>query len=127
MRFTNRSKKLLQNTIFQIPSDILSRIGLDLAVLTPVTGTVQYDIHDGMIYLTKFKDIYSDGKLSKFYLPSSSTPSVVDFNGNLNVQVKMKQYNLLFKLAELVTVNIQGNLVKPAYSLQKQPGEVAGN
>ncbi len=127
MRFTNRSKKLLQNTIFQIPSDILSRIGLDLAVLTPVTGTVQYDIHDGMIYLTKFKDIYSDGKLSKFYLPSSSTPSVVDFNGNLNVQVKMKQYNLLFKLAELVTVNIQGNLVKPTYSLQKQPGEVAGN
>lgn len=122
--FSNRSKKLLQNTIFQIPSDIISRIGLDPAVLTPVTGTVQYEIHDGRIYLTKFKDIYSDAKLSKFNL-ASSQPSTVDFDGGLNVQVKMKQYNLIFKLAELFTFNIQGNLKKPVYSVQKQNSEVS--
>lgn len=124
--FSNRSKKLLQNTIFQIPSDIISRIGLDPAVMTPVTGTVQYEIHDGRIYLTKFKDIYSDAKLSKFYL-ASTNPSTVDFDGGLNVQVKMKQYNLIFKLAELFTFNIQGNLKKPVYSIQKQQSETAVN
>ncbi|ADI37646.1 hypothetical protein [Waddlia chondrophila] len=117
--FTNRSKKFLQDTIFQIPSDILSRIGLDSAVLTPVSGTIEYEIHDGRIYLTRFKEMYSDAKLSKFYLASSPS-STVDFDGGLNVQVRMKQYNLIFKLAELFTFNIQGDLKNPVYSIQKQ-------
>lgn len=122
-KFINRSKKRLQNTIFQIPSDILSRIGLDLSVLTPITGTVEYKLQNGNVYLTKFKDVYSESKLSKFNL-SNSSPSTVDFEGNLNVNVKMNQNNLLFKLAELFTVNIGGSLQKPTYSLQKQNREV---
>lgn len=125
--FINRSKKLFQNTIFQIPSDLLSRIGLDLSVLTPVIGTIQYQIRDGKIYLTKFKDIYSEGKLSKFYLSGTGYPSYLEFDGKLHVQVKMRQHNLLFKLAELFTVNIQGELGKPVYSLHQLRGkEIAG-
>lgn len=122
MHFSNRAKKLLQNTIFQIPSDIISRIGLDPSVLTPVTGTIDYSVRDGNIYLTKFKDIYSEGKLSKFILASGS-PSYIDFDGDLNIQIRMKQYNLLFKLTEPFTVNIRGNLEKPTYSLTKQRRE----
>lgn len=118
--FSNRSRKLLQNTIFQIPVEILSRIGLDLAVLTPITGNVEFTIDDGKIILDHFKDIYSEGKLSKFYLPNNNYISYVDFDGNLHMQVKMKQYNLVFKLAELFTVSIQGSLNKPTYSLQRQ-------
>jgi hypothetical protein len=120
LHFSNRSKKLFHNTIFHIPAEILSRIGLDLSVLTPTGGTINYSIANGKIYFTKFKDIYSEGKLSKFYLPNGATNSYMDFDGNLNVQVKMKQYNLLFKLAELFTVTIQGNVQKPTYTLQKQ-------
>lgn len=120
LHFSNRSKKLLQNTIFHIPGEILSRIGLDLSVLTPVTGSINYSIANGRFYFTKFKDIYSEGKLSKFYLPSGTSKSYMDFDGNLNVQVKMKQYNLLFKLAELFTVTVQGSIQKPTYTLQKQ-------
>ncbi len=122
LRFLNKSRSRLQNTIFQIPSEILSRIGLDLSVLTPVTGSVDYTIQNGKIYLTKFKDIYSDRKLSKFYL-SNAAPSSMDFEGNLNVQVRMKQNNLLFKLTELFTVNIGGDLSKPTYSFQKHNRE----
>ncbi|NGX42840.1 MAG: hypothetical protein K940chlam7_01128 [Chlamydiae bacterium] len=118
LRFKNHSKKLLQNTIFQVPADILSRIGLDPSVLTPVTGAMYYSVHNGKIHLNKFKDIYSEGKLSKFNLYDAKS-SYMDFDGNLNVQIRMKQYNLLFKLAELFTVNIQGNLQKQTYSLQK--------
>ena len=120
LHFSNRSKKLFQNTIFHIPAEILSRIGLDLSVLTPIGGTINYSIANGKIYFSKFKDIYSEGKLSKFYLPSGTSSSYMDFEGNLNVQVKMKQYNLLFKLAELFTVSVQGNIQKPSYTLQKQ-------
>lgn len=117
--FVNPVKKHLQNTIFAIPAEILTRIGLDSSVLTPVTGSIQYEISDGRIHLTKFKDIYSHSKLSRFYLPNTHNSSI-DFDGNLNIQVRMKQYTLLFKLAELFTVTIKGNLKKPTYTLQRQ-------
>ncbi|MGK5594481.1 MAG: hypothetical protein ACSNEK_03880 [Parachlamydiaceae bacterium] len=120
LNFSNPVKKHLQNTIFAFPAEILTRIGLDLSVLTPVVGTIYYDIHDGKVYLTKFKDVYSHSRLSRFYLPNSRTPSYMDFEGNLNIQVKMKQHTLLFKLAELFTVTIQGNLQNPTYTLLRQ-------
>jgi hypothetical protein len=120
LAFVNPPRKNLQPTIFTIPAELLTRIGLDLAVLTPVRGAMYYRIENGRVLFTKFKDIYSKGRLSKFYLPNNGYLSGVDFNGNLDLQVRMKQYNLVFKLAELLTVNVKGSLSKPVYSLNKQ-------
>lgn len=120
LNFINPQKGSLQNTIFAIPAEILSRIGLNTGIMTPVKGSILFDIKEGQFQLTKFKDIYSDRKLSKFYLRKSQDPSFMDFDGNLFVQVKMKQYNLLFKLAELFTVTVKGNIKNPIYTLQKQ-------
>lgn len=119
--FSNHSKRVLHHPLFVIPTEILNRIGLDLAVLNPVMGIIHFNINNSKVFLTKFKDVYSEGKLSKFYLPSNGSSSYIDFDGNLNVQVRMKQYNLLFKIAELFTVNVSGTLQRPVYSLQKQP------
>lgn len=120
LTFSNPPKKNLQHTIFAIPADILTRIGLDPEVLTPVKGLIEYDIRDAKVVLTRFKDVYSKKKVSKFYLPNNNFQSYVDFDGNVNMQVRMKQYNLIFKLAELFTVTIQGTLQKPVYNLQRQ-------
>lgn len=129
LQFLNPPKKNLQNTIFAIPGEILTMLGLDLTVLNPVSGTIFYEIKDGKAYLTKFKDVYSEGKLSKFNLSHSSYPSFVAFDGELQMQIKMKQYNLFFKLAELFTVNVRGTIFKPSYSLHKQAStkDVADN
>ncbi len=118
--FDNPQKKNLQNTLFAIPGEILTRIGLNLSVLTPVSGTIFYDIQSGKIYLTKFKDVYSDRKISKFYLSNNGAPSTIDFDGNLDVQVRFKQSTLLLKLVELFMINVQGTITKPTYSLQRQ-------
>lgn len=118
LQFVNPPKKNLQNTILAIPAEILTRLGLDLTVLNPVSGIISYEIGQSKVFLTKFKDIYSEGKLSKFYLGSSDKNSYVDFDGKLHVSIRMKQYNLFFKLAELFTFNIGGTLQKPTYSLQ---------
>lgn len=120
LTFANPKRKTLPNTIFSVPSDAISRIGLDMTLLTPVSGSIYYKIQEGKIVFTRFKDVYSSGKLSKFNLPNTSYQSHVDFEGNLHVQVRLKQYNLLFKLAELFTVSIQGTLQQPTYTLQKQ-------
>lgn len=119
LQFANPPKKNLQNTILAIPAEILTLIGLDLTVLNPVSGTILFDVKEGKFVLTKFKDVYSEGRLSKFHLTHPKI-STVDFEGNLDVQIRMKQYNLFFKLAELLTFNVNGTLLKPTYSLNKQ-------
>jgi hypothetical protein len=118
--FVNPQRKNLKNTIFAIPVEILTRIGLNLSVLTPVSGTIDFTIRNSKIYLTKFKDVYSENKISRFYLPPQGIFSTIDFDGNMDVQVRFKQSTLLLKLVELFTVNINGTLKNPIYSLQHQ-------
>lgn len=120
LHFINPPKENIKNFLFTIPKEILTRIGLNLYVLTPVTGTVHFNVDKGAFVLTKLKDVYSEGKISKFYLPSSGVPSTVDFDGNIHAQVRFKQSTLLLKLAEFFTINVQGTLKKPSYSLQRQ-------
>lgn len=117
--FVNPPQKNTNHPIFAIPGEVLTHLGLDLAVLNPVVGTIIYEVKDSKIFLTKLKDAYSQGKMSKFYLPDSHK-SFIDFEGNLNMQIKMKQYSLFFKLAELFTVTVQGTWQKPTYTLQKK-------
>lgn len=120
LHFINPPKDNIKNFLFTIPKEILTRIGLNLSVLTPVTGAVHFNLEKGAFVLTKLKDVYSEGKISKFYLPSSGVPSTVDFDGNINAQVRFKQSTLLLKLAEFFTITVQGTLKKPSYSLQRQ-------
>ncbi len=119
LSFSNPPKMGLKHTIFAIPAEILTRIGLDLDVLTPVCGNIDFFIEDEKVVLKRFKDMYSKKKVSKFALRNGAGPSYLDFDGNLNLAVKMKQYNLIFKLAELFTVSVQGTIWKPTYSLRK--------
>ncbi len=119
--FVNPRKKNILSPLFTIPAEILSRLGLDLSVLNPVTGTVLYQLQGGKIVFTKLKDVYSEGKLSKFYLPDNDYESYIDFQGNLHLQIRLKQYNVLFKFAELFTITLLGTIEKPYYTLKKQP------
>ena len=119
LHFANPVRKNLFHPLFAIPGEILLRLGLDPNVLNPVTGTVHFNLQGDKFYLTRMKDVYSEGRGSKFYLAGGSVPSWIDFDGNLSVQIRMKQYNLIFKLAELFTVSVEGNIRKPRYSLNK--------
>lgn len=120
MHFINPSRKNLTHPLFAIPAEIILRLGLDPQVLNPVTGTILFTLKGDKIYFDRFKDVYSEGRGSKFYLADGTNPSWMDYDGNLSIQIRMKQYNLMFKIAELFTVSVQGNLKKPTYTLQKQ-------
>ncbi|WP_068469018.1 hypothetical protein [Candidatus Protochlamydia phocaeensis] len=119
LHFQNASRKNIYHPLLAIPAEIILRLGLDPHVLNPVTGTIYFNLQGDRFYLTKFKDVYSEGRGSKFYLADSHTPSWMDMDGNLSIQIRMKQYNLFFKLAELFTVSVQGHLKNPKYALQK--------
>ncbi|MFT5319142.1 MAG: hypothetical protein ACI8RA_002415, partial [Chlamydiales bacterium] len=121
--FHNPAKKNLFNILFAIPNDLIARIGLDLNLLTPTMGNISYELRGGKVYLTKFSDVYSDGRRSKFFLSKNGAESFVDLDGNLDVKINMKQFNIIFKIAELFTISIKGTLDKPLYTLHKQSSD----
>lgn len=118
--FNNLQQRNSRNPLFAIPAELIDRIGIDPTILTPASGTIYFTIGEGKFFPTKFKDVYSDGRLSQFNLTSNSLPSYMDFNGNLNLNIRIKQYNLLLKLTDLFTFNITGTLDKPHYSIDKK-------
>ncbi len=114
--FSNYPKKGFIANILLIPADLISRIGLDFALLVPVRGQIWYKIDKAKIDLVRTEEVYSDGKRSRFFL-AKDVPSYIDFEGKLNINLKMKQYNLLMKFVELLTMNVSGTINKPSYHL----------
>lgn len=119
LHFNNNLKKSSFQQLFAVPNEMINRLGLDTRVLNPTSGTIFYKIEGNKLYFTKFKDVYSEGKMSKFSLSKSADPSYIDLDGNLNLKLKIKQYNLLFKLTEFLTFSIQGTLQNPRYTIEK--------
>jgi hypothetical protein len=126
LKFTNLNRKTFFSNILFLPAELTGRLGLDLSLLVPAQGQVRYEIGGGRINLIKFKKMYSEGKRSRFYLAEGHQP-FIDFKGNLNLKVKMKQYNLLMKFAELFVVTVKGNIFKPTYSFTNQSGDSLDN
>lgn len=102
--------------ILDIPFEILGRLGLDMGLLVPVRGDLEFVLIDGRVYLTHLKGSYSEGKRSQFFL-SPVEHSYLDFEGNLNINIKMKQYVLL-KVTEPFTLYIGGTFEHPKYGLR---------
>lgn len=114
LHFTNTYKT--EYNFFSIPMEIISRLGLDISMLVPVQGTLEYAMKQGTIQLLQLKKCYSKGKRSQFHLVSGDT-SYIDWNGKLHVNLRVKQYALL-KIAELFILSIYGNLESPHISLR---------
>lgn len=117
--FTNYAKKTLFSNLLQLPAEISARLGLDLTNLIPVRGQLIYTVDRGRILITELRDVYSEGKRARFYL-AEEQPAEIDFSGNLDVKIRMKQYTLLMKLAELFTLSIKGTIFNPLYTITNQ-------
>ena len=108
-----------EHTVFDIPSDLLSRIvGLDLELLIPVRGQLTYELHGGLFHLKELAHSYSEAERSQFFLVPNPAPTM-DLDGNLNIFVEMKQF-VLFKLTESFWISIDGKLNDPQFHLQKK-------
>ena len=122
LSFINSFKR--GRTIFDVPADMLSRIfGVDLEIMIPVTGFINYQIKDGKIIFTKLQDAYSESKRSKFFLLDKDM-AYIDFDGNIHCNIKMKHY-VLFKFTEPFVIQISGKIPKPKVNLQRKRGFLA--
>jgi hypothetical protein len=108
-----------EHTLFDIPSDLLGRIvGLDLEILIPACGNLDYELKDGLFYLTALYDSFSEAKRTEFFLVPDPPPTM-DLDGNLHILVSMKQF-VIFKLTESFQIFVDGKLDDPQFHLQKK-------
>lgn len=119
VEFQNVAKTFFFTPLLLIPGEIIARIGLDPNVISPHSGTIIFELGDGLVNIQEFRDVYSKGKRSRFYL-AGDVPSYIDFDGNLNIRIKIEQNTLIFKALELTTITMKGRLNKPVYTVQKQ-------
>lgn len=114
LEFLNTFKREMH--ILDIPIEIIGRIGFDLGIFVPVIGKLEFEMHQGKIFLKELKNTFSEGKRSRFYL-SGYKDSYIGLDGELFIDIKMKQYVLL-KFTEPFTLSIRGSVTKPKYSLR---------
>jgi hypothetical protein len=112
--FTNREKK--DSHFFDFPMEIIKRLGLDVALFTPLSGEIDCQLKGDRIYFTALKESYSEGGRSQFYIFPEENPSYLTLKGGLHIDLKMKQHVLL-KLTEPLTLKIRGTVEKPKCSL----------
>ncbi len=113
LNFTNAFRR--ESSLFDRPIEFIKNLGLDPDLLVPVYGEIDVELKAGKFYLTELKNAYSDGKRSQFFL-SEEKASFIDLNGNIYVDVKMRQ-NVALKLIEPFTLKVRGTLDKPKYGL----------
>lgn len=112
--FSNYPKRGNAFNILRIPTELIACVGLDFALFKPVHGKIWYKIFNEKIHLISCEEMYSDRQRSRFFL-SPTTSSFIDLHGNLNINLKMKQYTLLMKFIELLTMHVSGTVSKPSY------------
>lgn len=111
----NRGKK----NLFDLPSEVIGKIfGLDLELLIPVCGSLDFKIQDQKLLFTDLKDTYSENERSQFFLFEKMTP-YIDFDSNLHVYIKMKQF-VLFKVTEQLIISLSGSIYDPKIALENK-------
>ncbi len=114
MSFVNQFKK--EASLFDLPLELIKKIGLDLGLLTPVQGELDLELHGDKCYLMALKNAFSDGNRSEFYLAPSKELSYIDLEGKMHIDLKMRQ-DVMLKITEPFTLTIRGTLEKPRYGL----------
>lgn len=114
LNFINTFKE--GSNLLDIPLELISRLGLDIGLLVPIQGEMDYVLRDGKVVFTKLKNSFSENKRSYFYL-WNKTESYVDLEGNMHIDIRMKQY-VLFKITELFILSVNGTLDDPRFSLK---------
>lgn len=114
LHFTNAHRK--EESVFDGPKDFLKNLGLDPSLLVPVQGELEGRFTEGRISFTSLNAAYSEGRRTQFFLSDRGNGSFIDFQGNMHIDLAIKQAVLL-KLAESLTLGIRGSVSKPSYVL----------
>ncbi len=112
--FTQQEKR--ETSFLDLPRAFLKEWGLDLALFSPVRGAATFEIRQGKMRFSSLSEAVSEGGHSEFYFVENK-PSYIDFNGELFLNLRMKQ-NVALKLAEPFILAVRGTWEKPVYTIE---------
>jgi hypothetical protein len=115
LSFANQFKK--ESSIFDVPLEMIKKIGLDPGLLTPIQGELDVELRGDKFYLLSLQNSFSDGNRAEFYLSPHTDLSYIDLDGKVHIDLNMRQ-EVMLKVTEAFTLTIRGTLDKPRYGLQ---------
>ncbi len=115
LNFTNAFKK--ESTLFETPIEMIKNFGIDPGLLTPIQGEIDIELRGDKFYLVNMKNSFSEGKRAQFFLSPAEQTAFIDLNGNIHIDIKMRQ-DVVLKLTEALTLTVRGTLDKPRYGLK---------
>ena len=115
LSFVNQFKK--EASIFDVPFEMIKKVGLDPGLLTPIQGELEMELRGDKFYLLSLQNSFSEGNRAEFYLAPSKDLSYIDLDGKVHIDLSMRQ-DVMLKITEPFTLTIRGTLDKPRYGLQ---------
>jgi hypothetical protein len=113
--FTNAYKK--EFSIFDTSLELIKNLGFDPGLFTPVSGHVFCQLKNGNLCFSDLKNTYSEGNRSQFYLAPDFEPSYISLEGDVCINLRMKQ-DVVLKFGEPFALSIQGTVDNPKYRLK---------
>lgn len=117
INFTNIQKRGLFDIVFSLPGEVMSQFGIAPSLLTPVRGSISFAVGEQKLVLSQDSYMYSFGRKSKFYLIERTNPSYIDFDGNIDISLGLRQ-QIMFRIGHLFSVQVQGTIYNPAFKLK---------
>jgi hypothetical protein len=104
-------------SFFALPTQQFLKIGITPHSLQPVTGTIEIYLKENRFYLTKLKNVFSEGRGVKFSLNKENSPFWVSLQGDFFLQLRIKKNHSLFKIHESFLLSLEGSIEKPHFTI----------
>jgi hypothetical protein len=116
--FTNYKKNIFKKNGLNIHKELFSPSSSSKTIMAPATGTVDFSVENGRLFLKKFKDVFNYGKSFQFHLFPGRV-SFIDLMGKMNLQLLVTRSSALSHLVETFFLDLSGSLDKPTTNLQR--------
>ncbi|NGX37317.1 MAG: hypothetical protein K1000chlam2_00471 [Chlamydiae bacterium] len=117
LRFTNSSKKGERHLPKTLPSQVLEQMGLEESLFVPASGEMEYVIQNGRCYLREIHSVMSDQNRSEFIPPRSGVMGYLDFDGNLFIDLQVKQKSNK-TITSPVSLKVRGTWEEPELNIR---------
>ncbi|MBS0629710.1 MAG: hypothetical protein JSS30_05735 [Verrucomicrobia bacterium] len=102
----------------KLPTQILQKLGLDGALFVPNSGSVQLTLENGKCLFKGVKSVITEKKKSEFEAPRNGEIGYIDFDGNLAIDMMVKQH-VARGMTLPLTLQVRGNWNDPQVTIIK--------
>lgn len=117
LRFTNVTKKGQSILPQNLPVQFLEQAGLDGGLFVPASGEMDFALQNGRIYLRGIHNMISDKNRSEFMPPKSGVMGYLDYEGNLFIDLLVRQ-RVVRSIPAPLSLKVRGTWDNPQIAIK---------